>query len=160
MPTSVERLVVDTSGEALAAMRGVCCAAVKPNLAELAGITNGPLDTMGDVIRAAECLRASGWASVLVSLGRAGAVLVADDVCYGTVGVTPARNTTGAGDALLAGFVAAGGRASEALAEGLAWARAAISSPETVGRPVKDNDRGAVMITSQLQFDAALGSLM
>jgi 1-phosphofructokinase len=39
------------------------------------------------------------------------------------------RASSGAGDALLAGFLAAGARGSAALAEGLAWGAAAVSLP-------------------------------
>jgi 1-phosphofructokinase len=37
----------------------------------------------------------------------------------------------GAGDALLAGFLAAGARGASALAEGLAWGAAAVRIPDT-----------------------------
>jgi 1-phosphofructokinase len=41
------------------------------------------------------------------------------------------RSTVGAGDALLAGFLAAGGEGPEALAEGVAWGAAACVLPGT-----------------------------
>jgi 1-phosphofructokinase len=39
------------------------------------------------------------------------------------------RSSVGAGDALLAGFLAGGAKGPEALAEGLAWGAAAVSLP-------------------------------
>ena len=52
----------------------------------------------------------SGAGSVLASLGPDGALLVEDDgATYGRSPVTSPRSTVGAGDAMLAGFLAAGG---------------------------------------------------
>ena len=149
LPDAAERLSVDTSGKALAALVGTACALVKPNLAELAGVTHGGLRTVGDVIDAAQTLRRRGWDTVLVSLGRGGALLVADEVCHGVAPTEHVRNTVGAGDALLAGFVSAGARGPAALAEGLAWARASIRSPGAVGAAVGANDRRGVAVTPE-----------
>ena len=146
LPGATERLAVDTSGAALEATVGTPCAVVKPNLEELSGVAGRRPRTVGDVIAAAETLRDRGWSSVLISLGGAGALLVSDDVHYGTAAPEQVRNTVGAGDALLAGFVAAGGRGPAALAEGLAWARAAVASPETLGDAVADSDRRAARL--------------
>jgi 1-phosphofructokinase len=67
---------------------------------------------------------------VLASLGADGAVLVDEDgVTIGTAPVSEPRSTVGAGDALLAGFLAAGARGAPALAEGLAWGAAAVRLP-------------------------------
>jgi len=56
------------------------------------------------------------------------------------------RSTVGAGDALLAGFLAAGGRGPRALAEGVAWAAAACVLPGTAMPGPGDLRRGAVRI--------------
>jgi len=81
---------------------------------------------------------------VLASLGADGAVLVdASGVVAGDAPVASPRSSVGAGDALLAGFIAAGGADSStqaetnqhdgvghtALAEALAWGAAAVSLP-------------------------------
>lgn len=157
LPGAAERLSVDTSGEALAALVGVPCALVKPNLAELASVTSHGLGTLGDVTDAAQALRRRGWGSVLVSLGRGGALLVADEVCYGTAPTEHVRNTVGAGDALLAGFVSAGARGPAALAEGLAWARASVKSPGAVGAAVAAEDRRGVAVTPEPPRDCPVG---
>lgn len=153
LPDAADRLAVDTSGDALKALVGTACALVKPNLGELASVTSEALHTVGDVVDAAQILRRSGWDSVLVSLGRGGALLVSEGICYGTAPATEVSNTVGAGDALLAGFVAAGGRGIMALAEGLAWASASIRSPGTVGAAVGDSDRREVVVTAELPRD-------
>ena len=147
LPDSAHRLAVDSSGQPLELLIGTPCAVVKPNLSELVHLTRRHMCTVGEVVDAAIELRDAGWASVLVSLGRFGAVLVSDEIAYGTVSVTDVRNTVGAGDALLAGFIAAGGRGATALAEGLAWAGAAVRSVGTAGARVSGEDRRAVAVS-------------
>jgi 1-phosphofructokinase len=127
------RVAVDTSGPALreAAMAGATL--LKPNrdeLAEVVGAPRGGLRDLGGVVAAAQRLRAWGAGTVLASLGADGAVLVdAAGVVAGTCPVTRPRSTVGAGDALLAGFLAGGAHGAAALAEGLAWGAAAVSLP-------------------------------
>jgi 1-phosphofructokinase len=126
------RAAVDTSGPALLAAIAARPALVKPNREELAGAVGMPIDTLADVIDAAGRLRTMGASCVLVSLGADGAVLVEDDgVTIGESPVEEPRSSVGAGDALLAGFLAGGGRGADALAEGLAWAAAAVRLPGT-----------------------------
>ncbi len=156
LPEAGCELVVDTSGSALRELVGTACAVVKPNLAELSDVASRQLHTVGDVVDAAADLQRRGWHCVLVSLGSRGCVLVDDDVHYGTVTVSDVRNTVGAGDALLAGFVSAGGRGLKALAEGLAWAAAAVRSPCTVAAAVDDSDRRAVTISAEVPSDQSL----
>jgi len=124
------RVAVDTSGESLreAAQAGV--ALVKPNREELAEVVGSALPTLDHVVEAARQLRKWGAGAVLASLGAEGAVLVDDDgVLKGEAPVFSPRSSVGAGDALLAGFLAAGARGSAALAEALAWGAAAVSLP-------------------------------
>ena len=156
-PEASTRLAVDSSGQPLELLVGTPCAVVKPNHDELMQITQRQLRTVGEVVDAAQHLRDGGWGSVLVSLGRFGAVLVSDGVCYGTVTATDVRNTVGAGDALLAGFIAAGGAGTEALREGLAWASAAVRSVGTAGARVSDDDRRAVAIAQCVPRDLPVG---
>ena len=103
-------------------------ALVKPNREELAEAVGGELRTLGDVVEAGERLRKAGAGAVLASLGADGAVLVDEaGVLAGISPVSVPRSTVGAGDALLAGFLAAGARGESALVEGLAWGAAAVS---------------------------------
>jgi len=150
-------LALDTSGPALKAMVGVPLAVAKPNLEELEELIGERLSTLGAVVEAANELRVGGWRSVLVSLGAAGAVLVsAGGAVMGYAPVLAVRNTVGAGDALLAGFLAAGGVGRVALGEGLAWAHAAVSSASTTAPPVGAHDRTAVALTDAIEANSAL----
>jgi len=123
-------LAVDTSGPALRAAAEAGANLIKPNRDELAEATGRPLVCFGDVLTAAQHLRSMGAHAVLASLGGDGAVLVdAHGVISGEAPVTAPRSSVGAGDALLAGFLAAGASGAAALREGLAWAAAAVSLP-------------------------------
>ncbi|WP_419841214.1 1-phosphofructokinase family hexose kinase [Candidatus Poriferisodalis sp.] len=157
LPAAREQLVADTSGGALASLVGIPCAVVKPNLAELAEVAGRALHTVGEVIDAAQCLRGKGWGTVLVSLGRNGCVLIDDEATYGTVRVRAVCNSVGAGDALLAGFLSAGGRGAAALGEGLAWAGASIRSEGTVGPTVLEHDRRAVTLAERPPHGLPIG---
>jgi 1-phosphofructokinase len=124
------RLAVDTSGPALGAAATAGAALLKPNRDELAEVVGAPLTSVGDVVSAAQQLRSRGAGAVLASLGADGAVLVdADGVIVGDSPVARPRSSVGAGDALLAGFLAAGAKGAVALAEGLAWGAAAVRLP-------------------------------
>ena len=81
---------------------------VKPNTDELAEVTGRSLGTLGDVADAARMLLARGVRTVLVSLGRHGALLVDADLpgpLHGAAAVRRVVNTVGAGDAFLADAV-------------------------------------------------------
>lgn len=131
------RVAVDASGAPLAAALGAGPDVIKPNLAELAELCGRPLAGVDDVVAAAEEARANGAGAVIVSLGARGALLV--DGGEPVLAVPPAvaaRSDVGAGDTLLAGFLAAGGAGAGALRIGVAWAAAAVSLPGTeVPRP-------------------------
>lgn len=92
----------------------------------------------GDLVEWAACAalevhRRTG-AALLVSLGPAGALWVtnAESLYAVPPRVTPV-NTAGAGDALLAGWLYAGGPAEECLARAVAWGTAACLMPGTSG---------------------------
>ena len=126
------RVAVDTSGAPLAAALPARPDVIKPNLTELAELVGRPLAGVDDVIAAAEQARVAGAGAVIVSLGARGALLV--DGGEPVLAVPPAvaaRSDVGAGDTLLAGFLAAGGAGVDALRAGVAWAAAAVSLPGT-----------------------------
>jgi 1-phosphofructokinase len=103
---------------------------IKPNREELAAAVGASLTSIGDVVAAAEQLRARGAGAVLASLGSDGAVLVdGSGAVRCTADPVEPRSTVGAGDALLAGFLAAGAEGEEAVAEAVAWGRAAVGLP-------------------------------
>ncbi|WP_329423884.1 1-phosphofructokinase [Streptosporangium sp. NBC_01495] len=123
-------VAVDTSGPALVAALAETPALVKPNREELGEATGIVISSLGDAIKAAENLRARGAGTVLASLGADGAILLQDDqIWYGQCPVAEPRSTVGAGDAMLAGFLAGGARGESALIEALAWATAAVGLP-------------------------------
>jgi 1-phosphofructokinase len=97
-------IAVDSSGAALAAAVAAGADLVKPNadeLAELAGADLAPHD-------AARAVQARTGGTVLASLGAAGALLVTPDGAWHAMPPPiTAVNTTGAGDALLAGYLGA-----------------------------------------------------
>ena len=141
------RLAVDTSGPALQAAASAGAALVKPNREELAEAVGHPLTSRSDVVAAARHLRALGAGAVLASLGVDGAVLVTGaGVLSGSSPVDRPRSSVGAGDALLAGFLAAGAVGAQALAEGLAWGAAAVSLPGSQMPCPSDIDRSTVRI--------------
>jgi 1-phosphofructokinase len=127
------RAVVDSSGAALGAALDAGPDLVKPNAHELAEVAGRPLETLGDIVDAAGLLRERGARSVLASLGPDGAVLVDDEgAWHGEAPVPRVLSAVGAGDALLAGFLAAGGQGPDALRSALAWGAAAVQQEGTV----------------------------
>ena len=128
--SSGARVALDTSGPALAAGVTAGPALVKPNTEELVELVGRPLDSLDDVVTACREVVAAGAGAVLASLGADGAVLVDGGTVLHARGpqVHP-LSSVGAGDALLAGFLAAGGRGRAALAEAVAWGTAAVSLP-------------------------------
>ncbi|RSM74800.1 1-phosphofructokinase [Kibdelosporangium aridum] len=130
-------VVVDTSGPALRAALAAGPALIKPNHHELEEAVDRPLPTLGDVVEAAQHLRSLGAKAVLASLGQDGAVLVdGEGTWHAEAPVVSARSSVGAGDAMLAGFLAAGGKGHQALVSAVAWGAAAVSLPgSTMPRP-------------------------
>jgi len=129
------RVAVDTSGEALRKVVQYGPDLIKPNASELAELTGRALENLGDVVDAAAELRQRGARAVLASLGSDGAILLDDSGCYyGRAPVDSVVSAVGAGDALLAGFLAGGGSGSRALRQGMAWAAAAVQHEGTLYR--------------------------
>ena len=124
------RVAIDTSGPAFDAVLPAGPTLVKPNRDELAEATGMRLTTIADVVEAACRLRDRGARTVLASLGADGAVLVDDDgAIHGQTPVVSPLSSVGAGDAMLAGFLAGGGAGAHALTQGLAWGAAAVLQP-------------------------------
>lgn len=101
------RAIVDTSGEALLCALSEKPWLVKPNRDELAALVGRELPTLANVIEAAEWLREMGAQNVLVSMGKDGALLCADEKrMYQPAPDGKVVGTVGAGDSLVAGFAA------------------------------------------------------
>lgn len=125
-------VAIDTTHTPLVLAAQAGAALLKPNRDELAEATSRTLSTIGDVVAAAEALRAPGG-KVIVSLGERGALLVDERgavLAAATVASTRRLvSTVGAGDSLLAGYLYAGTNDAEALATGVAWGTAAVALP-------------------------------
>jgi 1-phosphofructokinase len=142
------RVAVDTDGAGLPATFAAAPDLVKPNQRELAQASGMPVATRAEALAAVHRIRAAGARTVLASLGADGALLLEPGRGYhGSARVSAQRSTVGAGDAMLAGFLAAGGSGVQALAEAVAWGTAAVSLPGSRMPGPTDLDRDAVKTT-------------
>lgn len=143
------RVAVDTSGPALAAAVDADPDLIKPNVAELAELAGHPLPTVADVLAAAGELRAGGVGTVLVSMGAAGALVVAAEGTWhaATAPVGAVRSTVGAGDSTLAGYLiarTADASPADALVHAVACGAAAVGLPGTAVPGPDDIDVSSV----------------
>ncbi|WP_031080538.1 1-phosphofructokinase [Streptomyces sp. NRRL WC-3549] len=151
------RIVLDTSGAALVAALRERPDVIKPNAEELAEAVGRPLATVGAAVRAAEELRTRGAQCVLASLGADGQLLVDGSGTYfGSARVDTVRSNVGAGDASLAGFLAAGGTGPAALAAAVAHGAAAVQLPGSVMPTPADLDPSSVTTTTDVPLDRPL----
>ena len=102
------RTVVDASGELLKAVLPYHPFLIKPNQDELEGLFQVKMSTKEEMFAYAKQLQKMGACSVLISLGGNGALLLTEhgeqmqlDAPKGKV-----RNAVGAGDSMVAGFLA------------------------------------------------------
>ncbi len=102
------RTVVDASGRLMVNSLKYKPFLIKPNRAELEEICNKTLKTDDDIISAAKNLQNLGAQNVLVSLGGDGALLLDENDNTHRVFAhkITAVNTVGAGDSMVAGFIA------------------------------------------------------
>ena len=101
-------VVVDTSGEPLRHAVAARPDFLKPNVHELGELFDRPLRTPGEVAKAARELHAGGVGLVVVSLGAEGALFVSHDGAWRALSPpVEVASTVGAGDALVAGVLAA-----------------------------------------------------
>lgn len=102
------RIVVDATGDLLKNTLKYKPFLIKPNKEELGDLFGKTLETIEDIVDCAKKLKDMGAENVLVSMAGDGAVLVDAD---GNVHVEPAKNgvvvnSVGAGDSMVAGFLA------------------------------------------------------
>ncbi|MBP3856117.1 MAG: 1-phosphofructokinase [Ruminiclostridium sp.] len=102
------RFVVDAAGKLLLNVLKYRPFLVKPNIHELGDMFGVTVDSVNEAAEYAAKLRDMGAVNVLVSMGSVGALLLDENgvqhrcgVCRGTV-----RNSVGAGDSMVAGFLA------------------------------------------------------
>jgi 1-phosphofructokinase len=102
------RVVLDTSGTALRQALAGGPDVLKPNVDELSELVGRALGTPGAVLEAARSLLDGGVRRVVVSMGSSGAVFVdAGEALLARPPQVTVRSTVGAGDAMVAGIVAA-----------------------------------------------------
>lgn len=127
------RVVLDTSGPALAAALAERPEAVKPNRDELAAALGRALPDRAALAAAAAEIQARGVGRVVVSAGAAGALFALPDaLLWATPPAVALTTTVGAGDAMVAGLAAALARGLDAEATArlaTACAAAAVSRP-------------------------------
>lgn len=145
------RFALDSSGPALIDGLQADPEVIKPNVEELSEAVDRPLATVSDAVAAARELMTLGPRSVLVSLGRDGALLVDEvGIVHAEALVGDPKSTIGAGDALLAGYLAGSVASSAdrlvALREAVAWGSAAVRVPGSHVPFVTDANRNAVVL--------------
>ena len=102
------RFVVDATGKLLLNVLKYRPFLIKPNRAELEEICGRKLDTQEKLVEGASELKAMGAQNVLISLGKDGALLLDEQGKVHTHEVLGGKpvNTVGAGDSMVAGFIA------------------------------------------------------
>lgn len=100
--------IVDSTQELLVNILKYNPFLIKPNKDEIAETLKCKLETRDDIINAARELKTMGAQNVLVSLGADGAILITseDKVYISTAPKGQVLNTVGAGDSMVAGFLA------------------------------------------------------
>jgi 1-phosphofructokinase len=147
------RAILDTSGQSLKLGCAEKPFLVKPNAEEAHVLTGLPMDTTDEIVACAAEIRRMGAQNVVVSMGKAGALLHTADGTWLTHGPKiQEKNPIGAGDSMVGGLVWAltqGIALKEALGWGVASGAATASLPGTeVGsRPLIEK------LFSQVQFE-------
>ena len=109
------RVAVDAEGDVLRNTLRYRPFLIKPNRDELSALVGRELREEKDILAAAKDLQERGARNVLVSLGGEGAILLAEDGKVHTARphtIAPV-NTVGAGDSMVAGFLAGCARGPE-----------------------------------------------
>lgn len=101
-------IVVDATRQLLVNSLSMHPFLIKPNRLELAEIFHKEVENQDDVVKYAGKLQEMGARNVIVSLGRKGALLLDEQGNVHTCGTLkqPVLNTVGAGDSMVAGFIA------------------------------------------------------
>jgi 1-phosphofructokinase len=142
------RVALDTSGVPLDRLvTSGLVNLIKPNADELANLVGRNLTTIGEALEAGRELNHGGIEVALVSLGADGALAItASSAVWGAAVAPQLVNTTGAGDATLAGFLGnsiredGGGELDleRGLATAVSWGALAVSLPTTLITGLED----------------------
>ncbi|MFM0725982.1 1-phosphofructokinase family hexose kinase [Paraburkholderia strydomiana] len=152
------RVVLDTSGPALAAALQAGVWAVKPSLNELRDLTGRPLVDEAECIAVARGIVRDGRSQIVaLTLGEQGALLVSADRCLRAMGLAvKVSSSIGAGDSFIAAFIWAMSRDAnldEAFRYGMAAASASLLQPGTALCERADIERCYLRISTEVVSD-------
>jgi 6-phosphofructokinase 2 len=100
------KVVLDVDGSALKVGIQAHPDIIKPNIHELSELMGRELSEMDDILAAARQIQRGGVETVLVSMGAKGILMIRHDMeCLAVPPSTEVRNTIGAGDSAVAGFI-------------------------------------------------------
>lgn len=136
-------VAADTTGEKLLGILPYRPLVVKPNHLELGALFGRAAETEIEILELARRVQAAGARNVLVSRGEKGALLLTEDgqILRAPLFAGKARNTVGAGDSMLAGFLCGylqTGEMSAALRLGAAAGAATAFSDDLADRAAID----------------------
>lgn len=151
------RVVLDASGAALsAAVRAGGLDLIKPNQHELGGLVGREPGSIDDAVVSAREVIKGGVGAVLCSLGADGAIYVtAQDVVHVEPKSAVVGTPVGAGDILLATFLA-GGATVEALPGAVQWSAASVALPGTAIPTAEQAAAVEVLVHSSVDLDRQL----
>ncbi|WP_165006235.1 MULTISPECIES: 1-phosphofructokinase [unclassified Enterococcus] len=143
--------VIDTTGDDLKNALSKQPLLIKPNNHELAELYQTTFSSIDDIIPYGKKLLAEGAQNVLISMAGDGALLFTEQGAYqSNVLVRPLKNSVGAGDSMIAGFIGAYSRtqdAVEAFKWGVACGSATAFSDDLASRELIDELLPEVKIT-------------
>lgn len=100
-----KRVILDTSGKLLEDAIKSKPSMIKPNIDEITMLTGKAMNSLDDLVAAAEELHHSGIETVVISCGSDGSLIACDDGVYrAIVPKIEVVNTVGCGDSMVAGF--------------------------------------------------------
>lgn len=108
------KIVVDTTGEALVSTLKYKPFLIKPNNHELGEIFDIEIGEKEDIIKYSQKLRDMGAQNVIISMAGEGALLICNEgVYHASAPKGIVKNSVGAGDSLVAGFIASYSKTSD-----------------------------------------------
>ena len=147
------KVAIDTSGDELRAAIEVGPDLIKPNQHELSELVGRNLITIDDIVVAAREVLDRGVGSIVCSLGADGALYINNETVVHAEPANPVAGVpVGAGDILLATFIA-GGANADALANAVAWSAASVPL-EGTAIPTKAQ-AAEVEVNVNTSFDAS-----
>lgn len=143
--------VIDTTGQDLADALSSEPLLVKPNNHELADLYDTTFNSIADIIPYGKRLLADGARHVIISMAGDGALLFTDAGVYqSNVLKRPLKNSVGAGDSMIAGFIGAYEKTSDPLTAfkmGVACGSGTAFSDDLATREMIDSLLDEVIVT-------------